>query len=193
MGECEPFCSVLARLAVSRAGADGPCPRGREACRLMCMPARGVLGSLVSVLLPGVRIERLSLRASCCRAFGWRWQLLLVWLGTGCRCAFSENSLVAVHSPRRWSCGPFNAHVNPTGGSVGGVPTVPPQGPSCAATGRQYHLWGPGATSTALCSPTGPGNTGGGGVTPCGAQVPRALRCVRIGKRGGSSGRMWPR
>ena len=149
----------------------------------MCMPARGVLGSLISVLLPGVRIERLSLRASCCRAFGWRWQLLLVWLGTGCRCAFSENSLVAVHSPRRWSCGPLNAHVNPTGGSVGGAPTLPPQGPSCAATGRQYHLWGPGATSTALCSPTGPGNTGGGGVTPCGAQVPRALRCVHWKKR----------
>ena len=176
----------------------------------MCMPARGVLGSLVSVLLPGVRIERLSLCASCCRAFGWRWQLLLVWRGTGCRCAFSENGLVAVHSPRRWSCGPFNAHVNPTGGSVGGVPTLPPQGPSCAATGRQYHLWGPGATSTALRPPTGaweygrrwrdplwgpgatstalrpptgPGNTGGGGVTTCGAQVPRALRCVHWKKR----------
>ena len=35
--------------------------------------------------------------------------------------------------------GPFTAQVNPTGGSPGGPPTLPPIGPSCAGTGYHYQ------------------------------------------------------
>ena len=41
----------------------------------------------------------------------------------------------------------MDAHVNPTGGSMGGPPTLPPQGPSCAFTGYHDHLSGPAAAS----------------------------------------------
>ena len=34
--------------------------------------------------------------------------------------------------PDRWRPGPFPAHVNPIGGCVGGLPTMPPMGFSCA-------------------------------------------------------------
>ena len=39
--------------------------------------------------------------------------------------------------------GPFTAQVNPTGGSPGGPPTLPPIGPSCAGTGYHYQQRGP--------------------------------------------------
>ena len=35
--------------------------------------------------------------------------------------------------------GPFTAQVNPTGGSPGRPPTLPPIGPSCAGTGYHYQ------------------------------------------------------
>ena len=37
--------------------------------------------------------------------------------------------------PDRWCPGPLPAHVNPTGGSVGAPPTLPPEGPSCEQKG----------------------------------------------------------
>ena len=40
-----------------------------------------------------------------------------------------------VHRPDRWLLGPLHAQVNPTGGSPGRPPTLPPIGPSCAGTG----------------------------------------------------------
>ena len=45
--------------------------------------------------------------------------------------------------------GPFTAQVNPTGGSPGGPPTLPPIGPSCAGTGYHYQQRGPGEHSQA--------------------------------------------
>ena len=39
--------------------------------------------------------------------------------------------------------GPFTAQVNPTGGSPGGPPTLPPIGPSCAGTGYHHQQRGP--------------------------------------------------
>ena len=39
------------------------------------------------------------------------------------------------HRPDRWLLGPLHAQVNPTGGSPGGPPTLPPIGPSCVGTG----------------------------------------------------------
>ena len=43
--------------------------------------------------------------------------------------------------------GPFTAQVNPTGGSPGGPPTLPPIGPSCAWRGYHYQSRGPRAQS----------------------------------------------
>ena len=45
--------------------------------------------------------------------------------------------------------GPFTAQVNPTGGSPGGPPTLPPIGPSCAGTGYHHQQRGPGEHSQA--------------------------------------------
>ena len=45
--------------------------------------------------------------------------------------------------------GPFTAQVNPTGGSPGGPPTLPPIGPSCAGTGYHHEQRGPGEHSQA--------------------------------------------
>ena len=45
--------------------------------------------------------------------------------------------------------GPFTAQVNPTGGSPGGPPTLPPIGPSCAGRGYHYQQRGPGEHSQA--------------------------------------------
>ena len=45
--------------------------------------------------------------------------------------------------PDRWLLGPLHAQVNPTGGSPGGPPTLPPIGPSCAGTGYHYQQRGP--------------------------------------------------
>ena len=45
--------------------------------------------------------------------------------------------------PDRWIPGPLHAQVNPTGGSPGGPPTLPPIGPSCAGTGYHYQQRGP--------------------------------------------------
>jgi len=39
------------------------------------------------------------------------------------------------HRPRRLPPGPFVAHVDPTGGGLGGLPTMPPMGFSCALKG----------------------------------------------------------
>ena len=39
------------------------------------------------------------------------------------------------HGPYRWTPGPFDAHVNPIGGGLGGLPTMPPIGFSCALKG----------------------------------------------------------
>ena len=47
------------------------------------------------------------------------------------------------HRPDRWIPGPLHAQVNPTGGSPGGPPTLPPIGPSCAGTGYHYQQRGP--------------------------------------------------
>ena len=44
---------------------------------------------------------------------------------------------------------PFTAQVNPTGGSPGGPPTLPPIGPSCAGTGYHHQQRGPGEHSQA--------------------------------------------
>ena len=43
----------------------------------------------------------------------------------------------------RGCLGPFTAQVNPTGGSPGGPPTLPPIGPSCAGTGYHHQQRGP--------------------------------------------------
>ena len=43
------------------------------------------------------------------------------------------------HRPDRWLLGPLHAQVNPTGGSPGRPPTLPPIGPSCAGTGYHYQ------------------------------------------------------
>ena len=51
--------------------------------------------------------------------------------------------------PDRWIPGPLHAQVNPTGGSPGGPPTLPPIGPSCAGTGYHYQQRGPGEHSQA--------------------------------------------
>ena len=51
--------------------------------------------------------------------------------------------------PDRWLLGPLHAQVNPTGGSPGGPPTLPPIGPSCAGTGYHYQQRGPGEHSQA--------------------------------------------
>ena len=51
------------------------------------------------------------------------------------------------HRPDRWIPGPLHAQVNPTGGSPGGPPTLPPIGPSCAGTGYHYQSRGPRAQS----------------------------------------------
>ena len=51
------------------------------------------------------------------------------------------------HRPDRWIPGPFTAQVNPTGGSPGRPPTLPPIGPSCAGTGYHYQSRGPRAQS----------------------------------------------
>ena len=45
--------------------------------------------------------------------------------------------------PDRWIPGPLHAQVNPTGGSPGGPPTLPPIGPSCAGTGYHHEQRGP--------------------------------------------------
>ena len=45
--------------------------------------------------------------------------------------------------PDRWMPGPLHAQVNPTGGSPGGPPTLPPIGPSCAGRGYHYQSRGP--------------------------------------------------
>ena len=45
--------------------------------------------------------------------------------------------------PDRWIPGPLHAQVNPTGGSPGRPPTLPPIGPSCAGTGYHYQQRGP--------------------------------------------------
>ena len=47
----------------------------------------------------------------------------------------------------RGCLGPFTAQVNPTGGSPGGPPTLPPIGPSCAGRGYHYQSRGPRAQS----------------------------------------------
>lgn len=39
----------------------------------------------------------------------------------------------------RWQPRPFNAHVNPTGGGLGGLPTMPPIGFSCALAGSGWQ------------------------------------------------------
>ena len=53
-------------------------------------------------------------------------------------------------SNRTGGClGPFTAQVNPTGGSPGGPPTLPPIGPSCAGTGYHHQQRGPGEHSQA--------------------------------------------
>ena len=49
--------------------------------------------------------------------------------------------------PDRWMPGPLHAQVNPTGGSPGGPPTLPPIGPSCAWRGYHYQSRGPRAQS----------------------------------------------
>ena len=51
--------------------------------------------------------------------------------------------------PDRWIPGPLHAQVNPTGGSPGGPPTLPPIGRSCAGTGYHYQQRGPGEHSQA--------------------------------------------
>ena len=51
--------------------------------------------------------------------------------------------------PDRWIPGPLHAQVNPTGGSPGGPPTLPPIGPSCAGTGYHHEQRGPGEHSQA--------------------------------------------
>ena len=51
--------------------------------------------------------------------------------------------------PDRWLLGPLHAQVNPTGGSPGRPPTLPPIGPSCAGTGYHYQQRGPGEHSQA--------------------------------------------
>ena len=49
--------------------------------------------------------------------------------------------------PDKWIPGPLHAQVNPTGGSPGGPPTLPPIGPSCAWRGYHYQSRGPRAQS----------------------------------------------
>ena len=49
--------------------------------------------------------------------------------------------------PDRWIPGPLHAQVNPTGGSPGRPPTLPPIGPSCAWRGYHYQSRGPRAQS----------------------------------------------
>ena len=51
--------------------------------------------------------------------------------------------------PDKWMPGPLHAQVNPTGGSPGRPPTLPPIGPSCAGTGYHYQQRGPGEHSQA--------------------------------------------
>ena len=51
--------------------------------------------------------------------------------------------------PDRWIPGSLHAQVNPTGGSPGGPPTLPPIGPSCAWRGYHYQSRGPGEHSQA--------------------------------------------
>ena len=45
--------------------------------------------------------------------------------------------------PDKWIPGPLHAQVNPTGGSPGRPPTLPPIGPSCAGTGYHHQQRGP--------------------------------------------------
>ena len=76
--------------------------------------------------------------------------------------------------PDKWIPGSLHAQVNPTGGSPGGPPTLPPIGPSCAWRGYHYQSRGPRAQSqiggypgpfTAQVNPTG-GSPGGPPTLP---------------------------
>ena len=91
--------------------------------------------------------------------------------------------------PDKWIPGPLHAQVNPTGGSPGGPPTLPPIGPSCAWRGYHYQSRGPRAHSqtggclgpfTAQVNPTG-GSPGGPPTLP-----PIGPSCTGTSMRGGS-------
>ena len=59
-------------------------------------------------------------------------------VGPSCVCvnAFcAREPLSLACSPGRWRPGPLHAHVNPRGGGLGRLPTMPPIGFSCALTG----------------------------------------------------------
>jgi len=62
---------------------------------------------------------------------GTRWWLECLGLCAGARPPARLRAL----GSSRWPPGSFDAHVNPTGGGLGGLPTMPPVGFSCAVKG----------------------------------------------------------
>ena len=74
--------------------------------------------------------------------------------------------------PDRWCPGPLPAHVNPTGGSVGAPPTLPPQGPSCAGRAGQ-------ATGNPSQTSVGPSCADVGGIATIGGSGRRVVGVSR--------------
>ena len=58
--------------------------------------------------------------------------------------------------PGRWTPGPFHPHVNPIGGGLGRLPTMPPIGFSCAWKGSSYQQTGPAASTATTTDTTAP-------------------------------------
>ena len=106
---------------------------GYEAIRMfMSYPHARFLSTFEGNKLNRGHLRRQSTQGWCHRPQGWRhhprgWQ----------------------DRPDRWIPGPLHAQVNPTGGSPGRPPTLPPIGPSCAGTGYHYQQRGPGEHSQA--------------------------------------------
>ena len=58
--------------------------------------------------------------------------------------------------PGRWTPGPIDAHVNPIGGGLGRLPTMPPIGFSCAWKGSCCQQRGPAASMATTTDTTAP-------------------------------------
>ena len=76
---------------------------------------------------------------------------------------------------REVECGPTYAHVNPIGGDLGGLPTMPPMGFSCALKG--YHCQQEGPATVTASHDCYHRNT----ISPRGSAAPRMLPYAHVG------------